>query len=146
MDISVTGHIADIPEEQFDRLDPAVGVVACYAKVKQREADGRWRVTYVHGTDDGQTKAAIPLYASYSADWSDPAYDPRAWALPPAIREDCTAARCMVVESYEDRCSGLHVDCSAREPLAGRAWWCPRELAGRTPHTEERPTRREVPG
>ena len=51
-----------------------------------------------------------------------------------------------VVESYEDRCSGLHVDCSAREPLAGRAWWCPRELAGRTPYTEGRPTRREVPG
>ena len=116
MDISVTGRIASIPEEQFDRLDPAVGVVACYARVKQREADGRWRVTYVHGTDGGQTKAAIPLYASYSADWSDPAYDPRAWGLPPAIREDRTAARCMVVEGYEDRCSGLHVDCFAREP------------------------------
>lgn len=116
MDLSLTGHIAGIPEEQFDRLDPAVGVVACYAKVKQREADGRWRVTYVHGTDGGQTKAAIPLYASCLADWSDPAYDPRAWALPPTVRADCTAARCLVVESYEDRCSGLHVECSAREP------------------------------
>ena len=116
MDIDLIGHVADIPEVQFDRLDPAVGVLACHAKVKQREADGRWRVTYIHGTDEGQTKAAIPLYASHMADWSDPAYDPRTWALPPTVREDCTAARCLVVGSYEDRCSGLHVACSAREP------------------------------
>jgi hypothetical protein len=116
VDFVLTGRIADIPQEQFDRLDPAVGVVDCYAKVKQREADGRWRVTYVHGTDGDQTKAAIPLYASQSPDWSDPAYDPRTWALPPAVREDCTANRCLVVESYEDRCSGLHVECSARQP------------------------------
>jgi hypothetical protein len=116
LDIALTGRIADIPEEQFDHLDPAVGVVDCYARVKQREADGRWHVTYVHGTDGGQTTAAVPLYASSSPDWSDPAYDPRTWALPPAVREDCTAARCLVVGNYEDRCSGLHVECSAREP------------------------------
>lgn len=116
MDFALTARIADIPREQFDRLDPAVGVVDCHAKVEQREADGRWRVTYVHGTDGDQTKAAIPLYASQSPDWSDPAYDPRTWALPPAVREDCTANRCLVVESYEDRRSGLHVECSARQP------------------------------
>lgn len=116
MDIGLTGHIADIPAEQFDRLDPAVGVLGCYAKAKLREADGRWRVTYVHGTDGGTLKAAVPLYASRMTDWSDPAYDPRTWALPPAAGEDCTAARCLVVGSFEERHSGLHVEHSAREP------------------------------
>lgn len=116
MDIDLTGHIAGIPEEQFNRLDPAVGVLGCYAKVKLREADGRWRVTYVRGTDGGGLKAAIPLYASRMAEWSDPAYDPRTWELPPTVGGDCTAARCLVVGSYEERCSGLHVERSAREP------------------------------
>src|SRR5579859_1402441 len=116
MDIELAGHIDGIPEEQFNRLDPDVGVRGCHAKVRQREADGRWRVTYVHGTRGGLLKAAIPLYASRMADWSDPAYDPRNWALPPVVREDCSAARCLVVGSYEERCSGLYVERSAREP------------------------------
>lgn len=116
MDIGLTEHIDGIPEEQFDCLDPAVGVVACYAKVKQREADWRWRVTYVHGTEGDQTKAAIPLYASCQAEWADPAYDPRTWPLPPEVCDDCTAAGCLLVGSYEERLSGLHVDNSAREP------------------------------
>jgi hypothetical protein len=116
VDLDLAVRIAGIPEDQFNRLDPDVGVRGCYAKVKQREADGRWRVTYVHGTGGGLLKAAMPLYASRMADWSDPAYDPRNWALPPAVREDCLAARCLVVGSYEERCSGLYVERSAREP------------------------------
>jgi hypothetical protein len=116
VDVGLTGHIAGIPEDQFDRLDPAVGMLGCHAKVRQREADGRWRVTYVHGTDSGQLKAAIPLYASRMADWHDPAYDPRAWALPETVSKDCTASSCLMVGSFEERCSGLHVECSAREP------------------------------
>ena len=116
MDISLTEHIAAIPPEQFDRLDPAAGVVACYGRVQQREIDQRWRVTYVRGTDGGQLKAAIPLYACRLANWPDPVYDPRGWALPPEVREDCVPARCLVVENYEERCSGLHVERSAREP------------------------------
>jgi hypothetical protein len=116
LDIGLTGRIADIPEEQFDRLDPATGVLGCYAKVKQRETDGRWRVSYLHATDGGKLTSAIPLYASRMANWPDPAYDPRAWPLPAAVTADCTAARCLVVGSYEERCAGLHVECSAREP------------------------------
>ncbi|HLX47998.1 MAG TPA: hypothetical protein VKS82_06680 [Streptosporangiaceae bacterium] len=116
MDIDLTGHIAGIPEEQFDHLDPSVGVLGCYAKVKLREADGRWRVTYVRGTDAGLLTAAVPLYASRMRDWPDPAYDPRTWALPPTVSEGCTAARCLVVGSFEERCSALHVGHSAREP------------------------------
>jgi hypothetical protein len=116
VDIDLTGHIADIPAEQFDRLDPAVGVLGCYAKIKLRDADGRWRVTYVRGTDGGKLTAAIPVYASRVAQWPDPAYDPRTWALPPTASGDYTAARCLLVGSYEERCSGLHVEQSAREP------------------------------
>lgn len=116
MDIDLTGHIAGIAEEQFDRLDPDVGVLGCYTRVKLREADGRWRVTYVRAVEAGTLKAAVPLYASRMTDWPDPAYDPANWGLPPTVSQGCTAARCLVVGSFEERCSALHVERSAREP------------------------------
>ena len=116
MDTDLTGHISGIPEERFNRLDPGVGVLGCHAQVKLREADGRWRVTYVRGTDGGELKAAVPLYACRMPDWSDPAYDPGNWQLALTAGADLTAARCLLVGSYEERRSGLHVDRSAREP------------------------------
>jgi hypothetical protein len=116
VDIGLIEHIAGVPQEQFDRLDPAVGVLGCYAKVRHREADGRWRVTYVHATDGGTLTAAVPLYASRTPHWADPSYDPRVWALPPAVREDCSADRCLLVGSYDGRYAGLHVEPSAQEP------------------------------
>lgn len=116
MDIGVVESITDIPAEEFDRLDQAVGVVACYARVQQRELDGRWRVSYLRAVSGGRLKAAIPLYTCRSPNWPDPAYDPRTWALPYEVRKDCAPGRCLLLECYDNRRSGLHVERSARDP------------------------------
>lgn len=127
MDIGLVEHITDIPQAEFDRLDQSVGVVACHARVRQRELDGRWSVSYVRGAEGAGLKAAVPLYACRSANWPDPAYDPRTWALPHDAGAGCAPERCLLVESYEDRCTGLHVERSVREPHSFR-----KVLAGMT--------------
>jgi hypothetical protein len=116
MDIGLVDSIAGIPSAQFDLLDQTSGVVACHARVQQRELDGRWRVSYVRGTDGGCLRAAVPLYACRSVNWPDPAYDPRTWDLPDEVRKDCVPGRCLLVEGYENRRSGLHVGHSASDP------------------------------
>lgn len=110
--------IAGVPARDFDRLDSSAGAAGCYDRMRQRESDGRWRRTYLRCVDgdSGRLRALIPLYRSRGRNWPDPAYDPRTWDLPAGAADECTAEGSVIVGSYADLRTGLHVEPELRTP------------------------------
>ncbi|MGH3374697.1 MAG: hypothetical protein ACRDP6_08150 [Actinoallomurus sp.] len=84
--------IADVGQEEFDALDRTAGAAGCHGRLAQRQADGRWQVSYLRARLDGRLTAMIPVYACRSRTWPDPAYDAGTWDLPTAPREGRDAA------------------------------------------------------
>lgn len=109
MRLDVIEHIEEVGREQFDALDDQAGAAGCYERISQREADGRWRASYVCWSDDGAVKAVVPLYSCRGKAWPDPAYDPSTWDLPSEIAGEFSDGRALLLEGCADRRSGLHV-------------------------------------
>jgi glutamate-1-semialdehyde aminotransferase len=115
MEFCVTPGIGDITAEAFDALDCAAGAPSCHGRIRQREADGRWRVQYLRGCDQGQLQAVVPLFAPRAKSWPDPAYDPRAWGLPGLTEDDGLPRASMLVGGCTDLRSTLHVRPEVRD-------------------------------
>lgn len=120
MDFTLCGQLTGLSADEFDRLDRGAGVIASYERMRNREADGRWRVRYLLARCGDTLQAAVPLYACRSPQWPDPAYDPRGWDLPGDAARDCEPGRYLVLEGYENRRSGFHVHRFADEPARVR--------------------------
>jgi hypothetical protein len=118
VEFDLIDSIAGVPARDFDRLDSSAGAAGCYDRMRQRESDGRWLRTYLRcvDSDSGRLRALIPLYRSRGRTWPDPAYDPRTWDLPPGAADECTAAGSVIVGSYADLRTGLHVEPELRTP------------------------------
>jgi hypothetical protein len=115
MEIGIVERIADIPSKQFDLLDQSAGAASCYDRIRQKESDGRWRAIYLQCADNDCLTAAIPLYTCREREWPNPLYDPRTWELPQEVSENCTPGRYLLVGSYADLRSGLHVAHALRD-------------------------------
>ena len=112
-DIAATGP------EQFDALDTTAGAAACYQRLRQRQADGRWSSHYLRATENGRLTAAIPVYAYRGKAWPSHYYDAATWQLPGGVRDDLVPGRCLLVGGCSDGRSSLHVRCGTggRHPL-----------------------------
>lgn len=112
-DIAATGP------EQFDALDTTAGAAACYQRLRQRQADGRWTSHYLRATEDGRLTAAIPVYAYRGKAWPNRYYDAATWQLPGGVRDDLVPGSCLLVGGCSDGRSSLHVRCrpGGRHPL-----------------------------
>jgi hypothetical protein len=115
MRFCVTPTLNDVPRHAFDALDNAAGVMSCYSRVRQREADGRWRVRYLCGWTGEQLAAVVPLYTPRAKAWPDPAYDPHAWGLPGLDDADGQPGRSLLVGGCADLRSSLHVGPEVRD-------------------------------
>jgi hypothetical protein len=60
MQTAIIADITGVTADEFDALDTEVGAVACYQRLRQREADRRWHVRYLRATRDGRLVAAVP--------------------------------------------------------------------------------------
>ena len=107
--IHVIGHVGEIPREQFDALDDSAGAAGCYERLRQREADGRWRTNYLYWAGDGTARAAVPVYSCRGKSWPDPAYDPSTWDLPEGMGAEFTAGHALLAGGCADLRSGLHI-------------------------------------
>ena len=118
VEIDLIDSVSTVPAREFDRLDSSAGAAGCYDRMLQRESDGRWRRTYLRCVDgeSGRLRALIPLYRTRGRTWPDPAYDPRTWGLPEEVADECTAQDSVIVGSYADLRTGLHVDPGLRSP------------------------------
>jgi hypothetical protein len=112
---TLTPQIGDITEDAFDRLDSAAGAPSCHGRIRQREADGRWRVQYLRGCDEAQLQAVVPLFTPRPKSWPDPAYDPRTWGLPGLTEDDGLPGGSMLVGGCADLRSTLHVRPEVRD-------------------------------
>lgn len=110
MELAMIADIAEIPPEEFDALDRTAGAGACYQRLRQRQADGRWTVRYLRAVEDGRLKAAIPVYWCRGKTWPHPAYDAATWQLPGDIRAAIAPQRCLLVGGCSDGRSSLHVE------------------------------------
>ncbi len=115
MEFCVTPGIGDITAEAFDALDRAAGAPSCHGRIRQHEADGRWRVQYLRGCDGGQLQAVVPLFTPRPKSWPDPAYDPRLWGVPGLSGDDGLPGGSMLVGSCADLRSTLHVRPEVRD-------------------------------
>lgn len=121
MQLREVADLTDFSPEEFDRLDSTAGSAACYERLLQRQADGRWQTTYLAGTDNGQLMALIPLYRCRTRTWPDPAYDPDAWPVKPPEGRDNAPASCLLAGGCTDLRTGWHVRPDAlTEPSLGR--------------------------
>jgi len=107
--MSMLAHIGEIAPYEFDALDPASGAVACYGRLKQREADQRWRASYLRAIGDGFLQAVIPVYTCRSMRWPDPAYDFTAWPLYGEMPDLGGVESALLVGGCLDRRSNLHI-------------------------------------
>lgn len=112
MDLAMIADIAEVTPEQFDALDMKAGAGACYHRLRQRQADGRWAVSYLRAVENGCLKAVVPVYACRGKNWPHPAYDPQTWQLPGYVRDAAVPGRCLLVGGCADGRSSLHVACA----------------------------------
>jgi len=111
----VTPTLNDVPGHAYDALDSAAGSVSCYSRMRQREADGRWRVRYLCGWAGEQLAAVVPLYTPRAKAWPDPAYDPHAWGLPGLDDADGQPGRSVLVGGCAEFPATLHVGPEVRD-------------------------------
>lgn len=109
MEMAVIAGIAAVTPESFDALDTAAGAGGCYQRLRQKEADGRWRVSYLRATENDRLKALVPLYACRGKIWPHPAYDARTWPLPEHPGNAADPGKCLLVGGCSDARSSLHV-------------------------------------
>ncbi|MBO0822263.1 MAG: hypothetical protein J2P27_00195 [Actinobacteria bacterium] len=121
MELAVIDHLQDMSPGEFNALDSVAGAAGCFERLQQREADGRWRVGYVRGTDDGVLRAAVPFYECRGRTWPDGAYDPSRWELPDTRRQEYAHGAAVLVGGCCDRRSGLPIDPDYRERRKVRA-------------------------
>lgn len=110
MELAMIADIAEVMPEAFDALDMTPGAGACYQRLRQRQADGRWSVRYLRATENGCLKAAVPVYACRGKTWPHPAYDAGTWQLPEDAREAAAPGRCLLVGGCSDARSSLHIE------------------------------------
>jgi hypothetical protein len=119
MRLDIIEHIGDVRPEQFDALDDTAGAAGCHARLRQREADGRWHASYLRWGDGAELRATVPVYSPRGGRWPDSAYDPSTWNLPEEIRQEFASGAGMLVGGCSDRRSGLHME---RQPSPAPAW------------------------
>lgn len=105
----LTDTLADVPARQFDRLGDGAGAAGSYGRLRQHEADARWRVRYAVAESGGRFVAVVPCYSRRGDHWPGEAYDVCRWGLPEADASALSAARCAFVGGCADLRASLHV-------------------------------------
>lgn len=113
VEMAMIADIAAVAPESFDALDTAAGAGACYQRLRQKQADGRWRVSYLRATEYGRLKAVVPLYICRGKTWPHPAYDARTWPLAEHPGDAADPGKCLLVGGCSDARSSLHIRHSA---------------------------------
>lgn len=121
MDLAMIADIAEVTQEDFAALDNRAGAGACYQRLRQRQADMRWRVNYLRAVENGCLKAAIPVYACRAKAWPHPAYNAATWQLPGHVGDATAPGQCLLVGGCSDARSSLHVEFANGEMYELRA-------------------------